>query len=52
MIMKQLFEIESGASLIEWGLLASLVAIVALLAVMLVGQETNSMWVDVASSVS
>ena len=50
--MRMLFSDETGADLIEWGLLASLIAIVALVSIQLVGQETNSMWNEVASSVS
>ena len=51
-MMKMLFGDEGGASLIEWALLASLIAIVALVSVQFVGQETNSMWTEIASSVS
>ena len=38
---------ERGANLIEWGILVSVIAIVALLAVAFVGDETSTMFTDI-----
>ena len=42
---------ERGAALAEWGLLVVLVAVVAILAVTLAGEEVSSMYSDIASSI-
>ena len=41
---------ERGASLIEWGLLVVLVAVVALIAVQFAGDQNSVMWSDIAST--
>ncbi|MDF1597180.1 MAG: Flp family type IVb pilin [Acidimicrobiia bacterium] len=45
--MLRLLTNEDGANLIEYGILVVLIAIVALLAVQSVGQETSSMFADI-----
>ena len=41
---------ERAASLIEWGLLVVLIAVVALIAVTFAGDQNSEMWSDVASA--
>lgn len=43
---------ENGAALAEWGLLVVLIAIVAILAVTLTGQEVSGQYSSIASAVS
>jgi len=43
---------ERGAALAEWALLVVLVAVVAILAVTLAGQEVSGMYSDIASSIN
>jgi len=43
---------ESGANLIEWGILVSLIAIVALIAVTTVGNETSEIFSEVGSGLA
>ncbi len=50
--MARLWQDESGASLVEYGLLIALIAVVALLAVEFVGDEHTSMWSEIASNVT
>ena len=42
---------ERGAALAEWGLLVVLIAVVAILALTLAGEEVSSMYSDIASSI-
>jgi Flp pilus assembly pilin Flp len=42
---------ERGAALAEWGLLVSLVAIVAMVALTLAGEEVSGMYSDIASAI-
>lgn len=49
---KQWLNSEKGASMVEYGLLVVLIAIVALLAVSFVGEETSTMYSDISSAVS
>ena len=42
-----LFRDEHGANLIEWGILVTLIAIVALAAVGLIGDETSTMFSEI-----
>ena len=42
---------ERGAALVEWGLMVVLVAVVAILAVTLAGEEVSSLYSDIASSI-
>ena len=42
---------ERGAALAEWGLLVVLVAVVAILAVTLAGEEVSSLYSEIASSI-
>jgi len=44
-------ESDRGASLVEYGLVVMLVAIVALIAVQLAGNEVSNMYSEIASSV-
>jgi pilus assembly protein Flp/PilA len=44
-------ESDRGASLVEYGLVVILVAIVALIAVQLAGNEVSNMYSEIASSV-
>jgi Flp pilus assembly pilin Flp len=43
---------ERGAALAEWGLLVVLIAVVAMLALTLAGEEVSSMYSDIASSIN
>ena len=49
-IVKHRFRSERAASLIEWGLLVVLIAVVALVAVQFAGDQNSTMWSDIASS--
>lgn len=42
---------ERGAALAEWGLLVVLIAVVAILALTLAGEEVSGMYSDIASSI-
>ena len=42
---------ERGAALTEWALLVVLIAVVAILALTLAGEEVSSMYSDIASSI-
>ena len=44
-----IWEGENGASLIEWAILVSLVAIVAIVAVRFMGGETSTMFSDIGN---
>jgi Flp pilus assembly pilin Flp len=41
---------DRGAALIEWALLVVLIAVVALIALTVVGEKNSAMWSQVASS--
>jgi Flp pilus assembly pilin Flp len=43
---------ERGAALAEWALLVVLIAVVAILALTLAGEEVSSMYSDIASSIN
>ena len=43
---------EEGASLVEYGLLVALIAVVAILAITFVGQEVDSQFNEVGSAMS
>lgn len=43
---------DRGASLVEWGLLVVLIAIVALIAVRFTGTQNSQMWSGIASALS
>jgi len=43
---------DTGAGLVEWGLLVVLIAIVALIAVQYTGTQNSQMWSDIASSLA
>ncbi len=43
---------ETGANLAEYGLLAVLIAIVAILAVIATGKETSSMYSEIATNLA
>lgn len=43
---------DTGAGLVEWGLLVVLIAIVALIAVRFTGTQNSQIWSTIASSVS
>jgi pilus assembly protein Flp/PilA len=43
---------ERGAALAEWGLLVVLIAVVAILALTLAGEEVSGMYSDIASSIN
>jgi len=42
---------ERGAALAEWGLLVVLIAVVAILALTIAGEEVSGMYSDIASSI-
>ncbi len=46
------FRNDTGAGLVEWGLLVVLIAIVALIAVQFTGTQNSQMWSNIASSLS
>lgn len=48
--MLNLLNDESGASLVEYGILILLIAIVALVAVAFAGEQNSRIWSEVASS--
>jgi pilus assembly protein Flp/PilA len=47
--LKQWFKSEKGASMVEYALLVILVAIVALIAVTLVGDQTSTLYSEIGS---
>lgn len=49
-VMLRWIENEEGAGLVEYALLVTLIVIVALLAVTYTGNQTSTMWSDIASS--
>ncbi|MDH5420173.1 MAG: Flp family type IVb pilin [Acidimicrobiia bacterium] len=49
-ILTKVLREDRGASLIEWALLVSLVAVVAILAVTGVGEQNSEMFSEIASS--
>lgn len=49
---KQWLNSETGASMVEYALLVILIAIVALIAVSFMGQETSEMYSEIHSAVS
>ncbi len=50
--MKQLIRGETGANLVEWGLLAVLVAVFALVAIAYAGDSNSQLWDSIASTMS
>ncbi|MFQ5967459.1 MAG: Flp family type IVb pilin [Acidimicrobiia bacterium] len=50
--MLRFFNQDSGANLIEYGLLILLIAIVALVAVAFAGEQNSTLWSEVASSLN
>jgi Flp pilus assembly pilin Flp len=44
------FQSERAAGLIEWGLLVVLIAVVALVAVQFAGDQNSDLWSEIASS--
>jgi len=50
--LRGLFEREKGASIVEYVLLVTLIAMVAFVAVVLVGQALNSRYDSIATSVA
>jgi pilus assembly protein Flp/PilA len=47
--IKQLLKSEKGASMVEYGLLVILIAIVAIVAVTLIGEQTSTMYSEIGS---
>ncbi len=50
--MRQWLSSEKGASMVEYGLLVVLIAIVALVAVSVMGEQTSEMYSEISSAVS
>ncbi len=50
--MKKLFKSKSGATAIEYGLIAALIAVAIIGGAMLVGTNTNDTFNEVASTIS
>lgn len=48
-MLERIIHEDRGAGLVEYGLLAILIAIVAIAAVSVTGQETSSMYSDIVS---
>ena len=48
--LEKLHREERGASLIEWGLLVSLIAIIAILAVTGVGEQNSEMFSEIGTA--
>ncbi|HVN68617.1 MAG TPA: Flp family type IVb pilin [Candidatus Binatia bacterium] len=49
--LKALLRDESGAELVEYGLLASLIAIVAMVAVQALGKNVSTLYANAATSI-
>ena len=49
-LIARVFSNERGAALVEWGLLVTLIAIVALIAVSLAGDELSTTFSEIATS--
>ncbi len=49
-ILTRLLRDDRGASLVEWGLLVTLIAIVAILAVTGVGEENSELFSEIGSA--
>lgn len=49
-LMSRLIKDERGANLIEWGILVSLIAVVAILAITTVGEENSEMFSVIGSA--
>jgi len=50
-LLRSLLSDEEGASLVEYGLLIALIALVAITAIQLLGQNLNSLFNNVGSSI-
>lgn len=51
-LLRTMHNLQHGASLVEYGLLVLLIALVAILAVTFAGTQTSSLYSDIASAVS
>ena len=50
-LLRIVHKLQYGASLVEYGLLVLLIALVAILAVTFAGNQNSSLWSEIASSV-
>jgi Flp pilus assembly pilin Flp len=51
-LLRKMHKLQNGASLVEYGLLVLLIALVAILAVTFAGNQTSSLYSDIASAVN
>ncbi len=51
-LLKRLFSEEEGVTLIEYALIAALIAVVAIAALILVGEEVNNIFTFIQGSLS
>ncbi|MGZ5382780.1 MAG: Flp family type IVb pilin [Acidimicrobiia bacterium] len=51
-LLRTMHNLQHGASLVEYGLLVLLIALVAILAVTFAGNQTSSLYSDIASAVN
>lgn len=51
-LLRTMHNLQDGASLVEYGLLVLLIALVAILAVTFAGNQTSSLYSDIASAVN
>lgn len=50
-LLRLMHKLQHGASLVEYGLLVLLIALVAIMAVTFAGNQTSSLYSDIASAV-
>jgi Flp pilus assembly pilin Flp len=50
-LLSKVHNLERGASLVEYGLLVLLIALVAILAVSFAGEQTSTLYSEIASAV-